>query len=434
MSRLVWQAKFESAEMHATVRAEIPWTPVTEEERAAVLSQMDRLLNSRHFRNSKRYPALLEYIIRQTLAGNSDSLKERVLGIAVFHRPPDYDANADPIVRVTGGEIRKRIAQYYHDEETAGEIQIDLRPGSYVPEFHLVAPVAIENPEPPPAFVGDPPFQIPLSRGESSLKLLGRWNVVGAVAIALLAVAVIVSLVHWRMADDQRSQMWYPLLNSPAPVLLVVGQPHISQTETPSTISAYEHTPESELELPDAIAMAHLCAMLDAHHHLYQIIGVNSASLSDLRKGPAILVGGANNPWTLRILRPLRFSISSAGDATVDGSAVSSAMLQIVDRKHHPGSPWTVDFQQPVSAITHDYAIIARFQANMTDGVVMVVAGLGSGGTESASKFINSAAYMSQLASQAPRNWRSMNMEAVLETEVIGGRAGHPHIIATEFW
>jgi hypothetical protein len=63
-----------------------------------------------------------------------------------------------------------------------------------------------------------------------------------------------------------------------------------------------------------------------------------------------------------------------------------------------------------------------------------LVAGLGSGGTESASKFIHSAAYMSQLANQAPRNWRSMNMEAVLETEVIGGRAGHPHIIASEFW
>src|SRR3984957_14791928 len=151
------------------------------------------------------------------------------------------------------------------------------------------------------------------------------------------------------MADDQRSQMWYPLLNSPAPVLLVVGQPHISQTETPSTISAYEHTPESELELPDAIAMAHLCAMLDAHHHLYQIIGVNSASLSDLRKGPAILVGGSNNPWTLRVLRPLRFSISSSADPSdpSDPSAGGSAMLQIVDRKHHPGSPWTVDFQQP---------------------------------------------------------------------------------------
>ena len=121
-------------------------------------------------------------------------------------------------------------------------------------------------------------------------------------SIALLISAILVAIVRWRMPDDQRSQMWYPLLNSPAPVLLVVGQPHIPQTGTLTANSAYDHSPASELELADAIAMAHLCAMLDAHRHLYQIIGVNSASLSDLRKGPAILVGGVNNPWTLRIL------------------------------------------------------------------------------------------------------------------------------------
>jgi hypothetical protein len=64
----------------------------------------------------------------------------------------------------------------------------------------------------------------------------------------------------------------------------------------------------------------------------------------------------------------------------------------------------------------------------------MVVAGLGSGGTESASKFVTSSAAMNQLTGTAPRNWRNMNMEAVLETEVIGGRAGHTRVIATEFW
>jgi hypothetical protein len=64
----------------------------------------------------------------------------------------------------------------------------------------------------------------------------------------------------------------------------------------------------------------------------------------------------------------------------------------------------------------------------------MVVAGLGAGGTESASKFINSSAFMNQLAASAPRNWRNMNVEAVLETEVIGGRTGHTRVIATEFW
>jgi hypothetical protein len=426
--------------MHATIPASTPdstpdatpWTPATEEERAAVLRQMDRLLNSRHFRHSKRYPALLEYIIRETLAGNSESLKERVLGMAVFHRPPDYDANADPIVRVTAGEIRKRIAQYYHEEDTAGEIQIDLRPGSYVPEFHLGALSATGTPKPPGEVSAAADLSVPIEvktpplTASTGHRSTWRRNVLAIVSIALLVSAILAAVVRWRMPDDQRSQMWYPLLNSPAPVLLVVGQPHIPQTGTPTGNSAYEHSPASELELPDAIAMAHLCAMLDAHHHLYQILGVSSASLSDLRKGPAILVGGTNNPWTLRILRPLRFSITSNGG--------DPAFLQITDRKNHPGSPWTVDFRQPISAITHDYAIIARFQANMTDGEVMVVAGLGSGGTESASKFINSATYMKQLASLAPRDWRTMNMEAILETEVIGGRAGHPHIIAAEFW
>ncbi len=421
--------------MHATIPAAVPWTPTTEEERAAVLLQMDRLLNSRHFRNSKRYPALLEYIIRETLAGNAESLKERVLGMAVFHRPPDYDANADPIVRVTAGEIRKRIAQYYHEEDAAGEILIDLRPGSYVPEFHPVGFVATEIPRPSAAFpvpseLSEPvEVSTPLHTTSIGHRPLWRRYALSIVSIALLVSAILAVIVRWRMPDDQRSQMWYPLLNSPAPVLLVVGQPHVLQTGTPTANSAYDHSPASELELADAIAMAHLCAMLDAHRHLYQIVGVNSASLSDLRKGPAILVGGVNNPWTLRILGPLRFSITSSGDG-----ATSPAILQITDRKNHPGSPWTVDFRQPISSINHDYAIIARFQANMTDGEVMVVAGLGSGGTESASKFINSATYMKQLASLAPRDWRTMNMEAVLETEVIGGRAGHPHIIATEFW
>ena len=42
--------------MHATVRAEIAWMPNTEEERAAVLREMERLLNNRHFCNSKRSP------------------------------------------------------------------------------------------------------------------------------------------------------------------------------------------------------------------------------------------------------------------------------------------------------------------------------------------------------------------------------------------
>jgi hypothetical protein len=417
--------------MPLTARAEIPWMPTTEAEHAAVLREMDRLLSSRHFRNSKRYPALFEHIIRETLAGNADSLKERVLGMAVFHRPADYDANADPIVRVTAGEVRKRIAQFYHEELPATEVCIDLRPGSYVPEFYPVVHSGTDTKQ---------PVTLPLSvaaaeSSDGTARRSLRWRI-SALAVAstvALAALLLTAFSPWQ-PRDQRTQMWYPLLNSPAPVLVVVGQPYLAQPEKSSSVSLFERGPAGELELADAIAMAHLSNMIDAHHHLYQITGVGSTSLSDLRKGPVILVGGFNNPWSLRILSPLRFSLRSAGGGSSDDKSAIPQILQIADRKNQPGSPWTVDSHQPISAMTHDYAIIARFQANMTDGEVMVIAGLGSEGTESASKFVTSAAYMTQLARQAPRNWRSMNMEAVVETEVIGGRAGHPHIIASEFW
>src|SRR5262249_38414107 len=101
----------------------------------AVLQQLDRMLRSRHFRSSKRYPAFLAHIVRRTLKGDLDSLKERILGIEVFKRPHDYDTGADPVVRITAGEVRKRIALYYHDEGTGQELRIELPPGSYVPLF-----------------------------------------------------------------------------------------------------------------------------------------------------------------------------------------------------------------------------------------------------------------------------------------------------------
>jgi len=222
-----------------------------------------------------------------------------------------------------------------------------------------------------------------------------------------------------------------PLLDSPAPVLLVVGQPPAARAEIHPAESVYEQNATTELYISDAIAVAHLTNTLDEHHHLYQIAGFTSTSLSDLRKGPAILIGAFNNPWTLRVLNPLRFSLESV----IEGDRVDSPhILRVVDRKNQPGSPWTIKLQQPIGTMTHDYAIVARFQSSMTDGVVMVIAGLGAGGTESASKFINSSTFVSEIAARAPRSWSNMNMEAVLETEVIGGRTGHTHIIATEFW
>src|ERR1700679_52562 len=118
--------------------------PLPAPEAAVIREQLERLTAHPLFSNSKRYPVLLAYAVEQTLKGNAGELKERSIGIEVFGRSPSYDANADPVVRITAGEVRKRLMQYYYDSAHDGELVIELPSGSYVPQFRV--PAAIPEP------------------------------------------------------------------------------------------------------------------------------------------------------------------------------------------------------------------------------------------------------------------------------------------------
>src|SRR6185295_5677331 len=90
-------------------------------DHAAVNSQLARILESPHFRNSKRSQALLRFILESALSGDHAPLKERSIGAAVFGRDIAYDTAQDPIVRNAAIEVRKRLAQYYLEPEHAAE-------------------------------------------------------------------------------------------------------------------------------------------------------------------------------------------------------------------------------------------------------------------------------------------------------------------------
>ena len=105
--------------------------PETVERRELVQEQLERILASPVFRNSKRYAAVLRYIVGQTLDGNGDHLKERTIGVDVFGRQPDYDTASNHVVRSAVAEVRKRLAQYYQEDARRGELRFELLPGSY---------------------------------------------------------------------------------------------------------------------------------------------------------------------------------------------------------------------------------------------------------------------------------------------------------------
>src|SRR5450631_3729287 len=113
-----------------------------------ILAQLTQIHNSPAFCNSTRSKEFLSYVVEQVLAGHIDNLKERSIGVNLFHRPPTYDTGEDPIVRVKAGEVRRRLAEYYAAEAQAPELQIELPVGSYVPKFRWRPPAdAVPPPE-----------------------------------------------------------------------------------------------------------------------------------------------------------------------------------------------------------------------------------------------------------------------------------------------
>src|SRR4030088_1631095 len=96
---------------------------------------LDEIVKGPAFKGSPRSQAFLNHVVMKALHGDSEDLRERSIGIALFERPAAYDTADDAIVRVTASDVRKRLLQHYGNIGAESKIRIGLPPGSYVPEF-----------------------------------------------------------------------------------------------------------------------------------------------------------------------------------------------------------------------------------------------------------------------------------------------------------
>jgi hypothetical protein len=106
----------------------------------------------------------------------------------------------------------------------------------------------------------------------------------------------------------------------------------------------------------------------------------------------------------------------------------------IEDRTNPEKRDWRLDRSEYKNDSYKDYAIVARFMDPNTDQLAIVAAGIGRGGTVAAGEFLIDPRRMEEMVSQVPRNWKQKNIEVILETEVIQGRSGPPHVLAVHVW
>jgi hypothetical protein len=427
------------------------WIPASSEDREAVLQQLDRMLAHSSFRNSKRYSSLFRYLVERTLRGDRN-LKERVLGTEVFGRDPDYDTNEDPVVRVTAGEIRRRIAQYYYEPGHEDEIRIDLPPGSYSPLFRLAAtaPAGVKSISEGIGFARVPELVEDASQDPQAIKPTGSvarpQGKLSAFQIAAVAavVCVVAFAAIWSKVGVQTTidKFWAPVLASKSTVLICIpdldsgfsgsatnaaaasGTNVAPATPYAQAMTALGHDFRRErVSFSDSVALASLTGLLGGKNVDFRIKRSEDASLDDLKGGPVVLVAGANNQWTMKLGKQLRFTFERDGDRRYVSDAQDPSSRQ-----------WEVTGPDFATNQVVDYGIISRTFDATTGQFLVTAAGLHHNGTEAAGVCLASEACLRQAGKMASGDWSKNSLQFVIETPVLGDEPGQPRVVAATLW
>lgn len=418
-------------------------------DRDEILAELEQILASPHFCNSKRYPALLRFIVDSTLDGKSDLLKERTLGVEIFGRSPNYDTNSDTIVRYTAGEVRKRLLLYYSEEGHSSRLRIALPAGSYVPEFGyahekleggvqsfesslaaertgptVVSPFVEEGLIASAIGTADVPAIPVLSEASSSVlrgSRLGHlwWAIVG-VAVACCGIAVGFWELRTNQLHDAVADFWAPVLRDQRTVLICTGGVVFSEDKYSGVTTANKDVEYPFVSLQIASSVARVSGLLERSGVSAQLIPSSSTPLTELRQHSMTLLGGYNNLWTIRLLQPLRYHFSPEPVHTIVDSTRPQFRLER-------------DHTLPYSS-ADDFALVARYRDPVTGGWAVVLAGIGRNGTEAAALFATDSHYMKMLEDQVKGGFANRNVEAVLKVNVVDGKTGAPSLLAEYSW
>jgi Tol biopolymer transport system component len=101
----------------------------------AVRVHLGQILASPTFSGAPKLSRFLHFTVEQALLGNSDNLKEYVIGTEVFGKAASFDPRTDSIVRVQARRLRARMEDYYANADPKVPLIIEYAAGSYVPGF-----------------------------------------------------------------------------------------------------------------------------------------------------------------------------------------------------------------------------------------------------------------------------------------------------------
>ncbi|WP_057938883.1 hypothetical protein [Algoriphagus resistens] len=100
-----------------------------------ILYELNLILSSDLFSNSFVLSNFLSYIVKETLQGNAQAIKEYTIGVCALGKPEDFNPQVDALVRIHAGRLRRQLNEYYAGPGKDDSILIEVVKGTYVPVF-----------------------------------------------------------------------------------------------------------------------------------------------------------------------------------------------------------------------------------------------------------------------------------------------------------
>jgi hypothetical protein len=424
------------------------------EQVEALRAHLDELAEGAAFRGSHRSQQFLRYVIEKALRGSVDQLKERTIGIELFHRVPAYDTGEDAIVRVTASDVRRRLFQHYGRYGETSRFRILLPPGSYVPEIEW-QPLAASAPDtlPPPSGSSDGPAltaRASLAEAPVHPRRNGGSFVAVAVVLGLLMVIAPLAFRHWKSSSSTAAAVlpWKAIFRPGHTVQLITSDPNLEQLQelTGSDISVSDYANQRYVN--------GLQALTPVQQQFYQFyLHADDAAAVDTPLAVNIArLAPASVPFQVRSARTLRVSDMQTGDSLVlIGSPRSNPWFDFFENQLDFRFVFSKDLNQEIIQNLHprpgeraiysptargfgtgeSFAIIALVQDPNQSGQVLLLAGADGEGTEAAGHLVTDLPRLQRALSvcHIPSGAPLQDFELLVRLDTM---AGSPGTVETE--